>query len=1656
MIEERRMHLQGGNRSVNTWLLCHTMIVLLLSPLFQEGLAAGAGAVDPSFNLTVNGTVYGAASQTDGKLLLAGEFNEVNGILRKGLARLYADGALDLDFAPSVGGSSVFIYSMAMQLDGKIVIGGFFSSVAGISRSRIARLNIDGSLDPAFDPNANSDVLCMTVQPDGKILIGGHFTTLRGSPARYLARLEIDGAIDGSFRPIIGNSVNSVALQSDGKIVVGGYFVSPGNHIARLNVDGTVDPTFNSSANGFVNVIAMQSDTKILIGGEFTSVGGVPRSGLARLNGTGALDVDFNSNVGIDGNVAVGGTKSISVQSDGKVLIAGAFTNISGVPRNNIARLNANGTLDLSFDSTVSRFLLSTTLQSDGRVLIGGLFTNLNGFAISNVARLQNDPATQRISVINSNHVMWLRGGTLPEAGAVSFEVSTNAGRAWMPLGAGTRFSGGWEQTNLALPPQGLLRSRARIFGGAGGAFSGLSEVVIAFPSNAPPTVANPIPDVTMDENSSGTLIDLRPVFLDAETPSSQLSYAVAYSASVPLLSAAVNGSEGTLIVDCLPHHAGTNTIIVRATDAAGLYVEDSFVVRVRRILDGDAGELDLGFPADVALTYLPPEPYRPVQSIVQQPDGKLIIGGWFTNIAGNTKRSVARLNLDGSLDLTFSNNVSGGLSCSFVQSDGRIIIAGELMNVDGEPRKSIARLNADGSLDKAFNPVLPSTSFVPAIANMLVQPDNKFILLGENCLRLDLDGGLDPSFNFSVQSGTYYSCSAMQVDGKAFIGNNIQRFNSNGTSDGTFQAPAGAFGICLAVQHDGKILVGGSFPISGGVSKTYLARLLTNGTMDPTFRPTIDGPSGPFISCIALQTDGRIIIGGDFTIVNGACRQYIARLNQDGSLDSGFDPQADGPVTTIAVQSDGKVVMGGLFTNIFGLPRAHLARLSNDPITDSLNVLDASHIQWLRGGSAPEAQDVIFEVATNGTNWTVLGLGKPILGGWERTRLHLPSNGQLRARARLISGQYNGSAGLAEKLISFSGLDTVPVVLNPIADFSVPEDSPDTTINLRTVFEDIETSVTNMVFSLGTNTNPTLLSARIDNTNGVLILHYLTNQFGTGLITVRATDAAGLFEEDTFLVNVTAVADDPGELDPGFDPNVLGGYDRRVLSLALQADGKILVGGAFTNVGGFGRQNLARLQPDGALDLNFNPTLDGLVYTISVQPDAKILVGGTFTNFAQAGRAYLMRLNQDGTLDETFGPGISGPSYNRVLIATTQPDGRIIVGGTFTKVGGVPRTNYARLQADGTLDSGFDAEVNGTIVCTALQADGKVLLGGTFTKIGAVPRTNFARLHMDGSLDLSFNSQVEGFFDDPGVVNAIAVQPSGDILIAGRFTRVNGRVRTQMARLHSDGTVDESFYPNPNGSILSMAVLSDGRIVLAGQFSYPSGFPPQTIRRLRPDGSLDPTFAVLADSEVEAIAIQEDGRVIVGGAFTSLDGLVGSSLGRILGEPAEESLMVETASRVRWLRGGSASEVTLASFELSTDNGATWTPLGLASRVTGGWEINELDLPSSGSIRARGRATGGIYNGSCSIMETVKAFSGLATGPRLAGVSRSGSGSLQFSFSSLSGGTFTVLASSNLFLPASNWILLGPALEISPGAFEFQDTTGMSFPSRFYRVRSP
>jgi uncharacterized delta-60 repeat protein len=372
------------------------------------------GTIDNTFNIGTGAshlnqgstTVRALLVQPDGKILVGGSFTSFNGQTTN-IVRLNTDGSIDNTFNTGTGANSM-IMEFALQSDNKIIVAGFFTSFNGTVLKGIARLNANGSIDNTFTPPAieflsgtsSTTRMGLAIQSDGKILMGSLHTHVNGVAKPYLVRLNSDGTLDNAFMTNLGtgldNYVTSIAFQSDGKIIIAGNFTKVNsasanrNRIARLNTDGTLDSTFPTvaSINSSIQTIKVIAADKILVSGGFTS----PKNRILRLNSDGTVDSAFNPGTGFE--PADGGSPSLvsftHVQSDNKIISTGAFAKYNGTLRINLARLSDIGVVEAAYapnPTGVATIYKSETLSS-GKILLCGDFLFINGNYYPGIARL--------------------------------------------------------------------------------------------------------------------------------------------------------------------------------------------------------------------------------------------------------------------------------------------------------------------------------------------------------------------------------------------------------------------------------------------------------------------------------------------------------------------------------------------------------------------------------------------------------------------------------------------------------------------------------------------------------------------------------------------------------------------------------------------------------------------------------------------------------------------------------------------------------------------------------------------------------------------------------------------------------------------------------------------------------------------------------------------------------------------------------------------------------------------------------------------------------------------------------------------------------------------------------------------------------------------
>jgi len=314
---------------------------------------------------------------------------------------------------------------------------------------------------------------------------------------------------------------------------------------------------------------------------------------------------------------------------------------------------------------------------------------------------------------------------------------------------------------------------------------------------------------------------------------------------------------------------------------------------------------------------------------------------------------------------------------------------------------------------------------------------------------------------------------------------------------------------------------------------------------------------------------------------------------------------------------------------------------------------------------------------------------------------------------------------------------------------------------------------------------------------------------------------------------------------DNEFNDSIVGAKaEQTIRTVATQLDGKILVGGNFSMWNGmFSIPRIVRLNTNGSLDTAFMSTIgtgpNSNISKIIIQPDDKILVGGVFNTWNGVYRGFFVRLNSDGTIDTEFSTKIGTAADSIVSNIALQPDGKILVVGNFTTWNGTTVNRIVRLNADGTRESAFTANTgtaaDSWVYNVAIQPDGKILVVGSFTNWNSSTVGYIVRLNSNGTRDTTFTANANNF------IFFAATQKDGKIITGGRFTTWNSAAIGRIVRLSENGTIDTKFISNigtaANQDVWGVHIQLDNRIFVFGDFTTWNGT--ATTRLIRIGGEL-------------------------------------------------------------------------------------------------------------------------------------------------------------------------------------------------------------------------
>lgn len=706
----------------------------------------------------------------NGKIAVYGDFDLYQGITTNKLAILNPNGSLDTSFNVGLGPDDVDRYNgsssmICEQSDGKLIVVGNFTTFNGVSKKNIVRLNLDGTIDTSFNVGTatNGYIACVKIQSDGKILCGGEFTQFNGQNYASMVRLNSNGTIDTSFNIGLGfksiiNSftedgiIKSIDIQSDNKIIVGGKFLKFNNvtkiNLVRLNANGSLDTSFNigigagsnisdNTNNGQICKLICESSTnKIYITGTISSFNGNTCINLLRLNNDGTIDSTFNytSVIGYNGLNSNGYIYDMNLQSNGKLLLGGeeiSLGNCTGNYCNSLVQINSNGTIDNTFKCNfVGAYTNIYSIDSfNDFIIVSGQFTSVNYTPIrkGSIVKIKQDGLTDLSFNPNLGD-----NNDVPNFGASTY------------LNDGTIILNPSRSTNYIYPngnTNGIYNERLT---------AGLIKI-------------NPNGTIVENEYNNFLSTDTSASCLTKDN-SSNLIASVAMTKKIQQNGLIDNTFTATnpiiapnFVNIFVYDHAvqNDNKIIIGGNFRYTFLGNTSYRQRIMRV--NSNGTLDTSFNVGKGFngtSVAGTEGYQ-VNSIQIIPNNKCIIGGSFTKYKDTDANSIICLNDNGSIDNTF--NMGTGFnnevrSIRYQSNLNKIIVVGKFTTYNTVNSNYIIRLNLDGTNDTTFTSPFNLESNDSRITNIEVQSDGKYLITGvfSNEIfikRLNPNGSIDLTF---------------------------------------------------------------------------------------------------------------------------------------------------------------------------------------------------------------------------------------------------------------------------------------------------------------------------------------------------------------------------------------------------------------------------------------------------------------------------------------------------------------------------------------------------------------------------------------------------------------------------------------------------------------------------------------------------------------------------------------------------------------------------------------------------------------------------------------------------------------------------------------------------------------------------------------------
>ena len=902
-------------------------------------------------------SVQSIYQQSDGKILVAGTTTNGDGSYKFALARFLSNGVRDTSFSTAItfNGSVHTIYSIAQQSDGKILVGGTgWGGSTNFYDFALARYNSNGTLDNTFGTygivatnfNDGWDVIKeIYILPDGKIFVGGFSATGNGyqDTSIAIARYTSQGVLDTTF-------------SGTGKLTI---------------------PLPGSWRGG--QDIAFQTDGKIIASGGINSNGMAPALEVIRINTDGSLDTSFS----LDGKVDItkpsgsGGYFANVIGSDGKIYLSGAGSSASAA----LISLNSDGSLNTGFDATASSLSnpkfnekgTSVVIRSNLSIVDSELAA-LDSYSGASISLQRQGGANSEDIFAKSGSLGELTEGsslnvssttvglvTKNSAGVLTLTFNANATQALVNQVLGSiSYSNSSSNPPASVSLNWTFSDGNTSSQGTGGAqTTNITTVVDITAVNDAPIISltTSSPDYFSDTSSDDVFTDATGTLSanDVDNATNTLVFGVSGGTDIGNGTVQKVGTYGTITVN---KSTGSYKYVINnsAVQSMKAYTSssESFTFTVTDGLNTPTtnktyyfyGSNDPTiFSGSISGTASLNTSLTTSGSLVAQDrdSGETVFTAQ-SNTTGTYGKFTLGTNGSWSYTLDPSLNSYKGLA------DGQSATDSFDATTTGNAKQTIS-INVTGINDAPYFSVGDGTFKTSAISeySAVLQTDGKFIIVGSDGLtRYNLDGSIDTG-KVSYASGFSTGKSILQSDGKLLAfsmatgagGSNdndvsLVRYNLNLTLDSTFGTNGkvtthisnfNEYASSMATQSDGKIVVVGSTnTLSAGTKRNVLIiRYNQNGTLDTTFgingsKAFAIGTVDDFAGSVAIQSDGKIIIGGSTSVSTGSADFFVLRLDQSGNLDTTFG--SAGKITTnvsgddglfiLKLQADGKIVAAG------------------------------------------------------------------------------------------------------------------------------------------------------------------------------------------------------------------------------------------------------------------------------------------------------------------------------------------------------------------------------------------------------------------------------------------------------------------------------------------------------------------------------------------------------------------------------------------------------------------------------------------------------------------------------------------------------------------------------------------------------------------------